>query len=155
MNIRAYRKRDATQITELFHESVHAISDELYTSNEKEAWAPTPPDYEIWENRLEKKRPVVGLLDNRIVGFIELEIDGHIDCFYVHNKYQNCGIGSSLLKKVIQVAKKNELSSLYTEASIVAEPIFKKFGFVHQRRNEIELNGQILINFSMIFSFKR
>jgi putative acetyltransferase len=155
MNIRAYSKRDAQQITELFHESVHAISDELYTSNEKEAWAPTPPDYETWEKRLEKKQPLVGLLDNRVVGFIELEIDGHIDCFYVHNKYQNCGIGSSLLEKVIQVANKNGLNSLYTEASIVAEPIFKKFGFVRQRRNRVKLNGQILVNFSMILSFQR
>jgi putative acetyltransferase len=131
------------------------LVDELYTSNEKEAWAPTPPDYETWEKRLEKKQPLVGLLDNRVVGFIELEIDGHIDCFYVHNKYQNCGIGSSLLEKVIQVANKNGLNSLYTEASIVAEPIFKKFGFVRQRRNRVKLNGQILVNFSMILSFQR
>ena len=154
MEIRSYNESDAMDIADLFHGSVHAIENELYTQAEKEAWAPTPPDYEVWKARLKVKQPFVGMKEGVIVGFIELDSDGHIDCLYVHKNYQGLGIGSELLEHLIHVGRDNGLSSFYTEASKSAEPIFKKYGFIRKSTNEIDLRGQVLINYNMKLSIK-
>ena len=149
MEIRDYNDSDALSITKLFHASVHAIKDEFYTDAQKEAWAPTPPDYNAWQDRLKVKQPFVGVIEGVIVGFIEFDSDGHIDCFYVHKNYQGHGIGSQLLGHLIQHGRNNGLSLFYVEASKSAEPIFKKYGFVRQSINELDIGGQVLINYNM------
>ena len=154
MIIRPYEKSDAFQITQLFHSSVHAIADTLYTKEEKEAWAPTPPDYSSWEQRLDLKQPFVGSINRVIVGFIELESDGHIDCFYVHKDYQQKGIGGQLLQHAIEQGVKRKQVSFYIEASFAAKPLFEKFGFVVKRSNIIKIRGQNLKNYTMTLRIK-
>ena len=149
MNIRSYTESDVMDIANLFHDSVHAIAPEIYSNEEKEAWAPTPPDYVAWKSRLAKKQPYVAWKQNVIVGFIELEEDGHIDCFYVHKDYQGLGIGSRLLEHLIQKAQDRSIASLYVEASKVAVPLFEKFGFHYKSINKMTRNGQTLINYNM------
>lgn len=149
MNIRPYNESDYMEIAKLFHDSVHAIAPELYSDDEKEAWAPTPPDNVTWKSRLAKKQPYVASKQNVIVGFIELEEDGHIDCLYVHKDHQGLGIGSRLLEYLIQKAHDRNITSLYVEASKVAIPLFEKFGFRYKSTNKITLNGQTLTNYNM------
>jgi hypothetical protein len=40
-------------------------------------------DYEVWHKRLQTKLPYIAEDNGEIVGFGELEADGHIDCFIV------------------------------------------------------------------------
>jgi putative acetyltransferase len=149
MEIRSYRESDAVEIADLFHSSVHAVAAELYTDEEKEAWAPSPPDYPAWKLRLSTKKPFVAVKQSVIVGFIELEEDGHIDCLYVHKDYQSLGIGGQLLEYIIRTAGNRGIASFYTEASKMAMPLFKKFGFIYKSKNIILLRGQILANYNM------
>ncbi|MFA9394563.1 MAG: GNAT family N-acetyltransferase [Halodesulfovibrio sp.] len=149
MNIRSYKESDAMELANLFHDSVHAISTKVYSEEEKEAWAPTPSDYSAWKSRLVKKQPFVACKKNVIVGFIELEEDGHIDCLYVHKDYQGLGIGSRLLEHLVQKAHDSGIASLYVEASKVAVPLFEKFDFRYKSTNKKSLRGQILINYHM------
>jgi putative acetyltransferase len=83
MEIRNYRCSDYVEIADLFHDSIHAIPASIYSEEELEAWSPTPPDYDHWKERLARKQPFLAVKDKIIVGFIELESDGHIDCLYV------------------------------------------------------------------------
>ena len=149
MNIRSYKESDAMELANLFHDSVHAISAELYSEEEKEAWAPTPPDYSAWKSRLAKKQPFVASKQNVLVGFIELEEDGHIDCLYVHKDYQGLSIGNRLLEHLIRKAQDRGIASFYVEASKVAVPLFEKFGFRYKSTNKKPLRGQTLINYNM------
>ena len=41
MEITSYSATLATEIADLFHQSVHAIDSDVYTPEQKEAWAPT------------------------------------------------------------------------------------------------------------------
>ncbi|MHB1949598.1 MAG: GNAT family N-acetyltransferase [Gammaproteobacteria bacterium] len=43
---------------------------------------------------------MVAVMDDKIVGFAELEDNGHIDCFYCHHEYQGCGVGSALMREI-------------------------------------------------------
>jgi len=128
MTIIEYSSNRAREVTDLFFMSVHAIDSSIYSEEQKIAWAPSPIDYLFWEKRLELKRPYLLLINNQLAGFIELESDGHIDCAYVSPIFQRKGVATRLLKHVINEAKNQKLERLYVEASIVAKPLFERFG---------------------------
>lgn len=43
--IKPYSARYAEEVVNLFHYSIHAIDSAIYSEEEKEAWAPSPPNY--------------------------------------------------------------------------------------------------------------
>ncbi len=133
----------------MFYQSVHAIDPSIYTPKQKEAWAPTPVSYERWFERLSTKKPFVAIIKNQVVGFIELDADGHIDCAYTHPDFQRTGVASSLYEYLLLEAEKAGIKRLYVEASLVARPFFEHRGFAIVRKNEVQRNGVSLINFSM------
>ena len=91
MVIVEYSSNWASEIANIFYQSVHAIDNSIYTVEQKNVWAPLPIDYEKWTKRLELKRPFLLLMNNQVAGFIELESNGHIDCLYVSPKFQRRG----------------------------------------------------------------
>ena len=149
MKIRDYRADDSNEIAELFHGSVHSLRAEGFCPAELEAWAPTPPDYSHWRKRLAEKKPYVAEWDGMIIGFIELEDDGHIDCFYTHRDFQRQGVGRALYSHLLGEAEARDIHDLYVEASAIARPFFEREGFRLEQTNRLERRGQILTNFSM------
>lgn len=149
VTIHPYNEARSTQIADLFHLTIHAIDPAFYSEKQTEAWAPTPPDYVKWENRLKNKKPWLAIQDDALIGFIELEEDGHIDCFYVHPEHQGKGIAKMLYAHLLQLAQKQEMTTLLVEASKLARPFFEKRGFEVLSRNEIERKGEVLINYNM------
>ncbi|MBW4934964.1 GNAT family N-acetyltransferase [Marinobacter sp. F4206] len=149
MKIHPYLPHWAPEIADLFHWAVHAISPSVYGPKQKEAWAPTPPDYTYWSERLVETKPMVAIMDDRIAGFMELGEHGHIDCAYTHPDFQRRGVASALYAYVLAEAKARHLDRLYVEASLVARPFFEHRGFSVITQNEVERNGVTLVNFRM------
>jgi len=149
MDIQIYTEEWAKEIADLFYQSVHAIDPSVYTPKQKEAWAPTPVDYERWFERLSTKKPFVAIIENHVAGFIELDADGHIDCTYTHPDFQGIGVASSLYEYLLSEAKEEGIKRLYVEASLIAKPFFEHRGFSVVKKNEVQRNGASLINFSM------
>lgn len=149
ITITPYTDENATEITDLHHACVHAIDPTIYSLEQQEAWAHTPPNYPYWVKRLSLKKPFMAMVEAKIVGFIELEENGHIDCAYTHPEYQKCGVMSALYAYIENLAQQKGMKRLYLEASIVAKPFFEKRGFKTLKRNEIKRNGQMIVNYSM------
>ncbi len=149
IQIRDYIPSDCSKIADLFHDSIHAIPNSVYSSKQKKAWAPTPPNYALWKERLAKKKPFVATVGSKIIGFIELEEDGYIDCLYVHKEHQHEGIASALLSFVRNVAHERGNKILYVEASKVALPFFQRHGFKLKSENTVFLRGQTLVSYLM------
>ncbi|WP_246077693.1 GNAT family N-acetyltransferase [Neptunomonas concharum] len=126
------------------------MSSDDYTDAEREAWAPTPPDYDFWQLRCNTKRPFVAENKGKLVGFIELEEDGHIDCLYVAPLFQGQGIASALLTYARRMAKERNIGSLYVEASKPAKHFFESEGFLLTQVNKVTLRGETLINYTMV-----
>lgn len=133
----------------LFHDAVHAIPESFYSASELEAWAPTPPDFSHWTTRLETKQPFVATDKNKIIGFIELESNGHIDCLYVHPQHQRQGVAYNLLSFLLDAARAKGIESLHVEASKVAMLFFKQHGFELLSENNVSLRGESLTNYMM------
>lgn len=149
MIITEYSDDRAKQVTDLFYEAVHKIDLHIYSTLQKNAWASFPIKYDQWQSRLSKTRPTLLMINNNVVGFAELNEHGHIDCFYVSPSYQRQGTGSKLLKYLITFAKRNQLTYLTVDASIVAKPFFENFQFVVEKENKVIRQGLELVNYSM------
>ncbi|QUM88325.1 GNAT family N-acetyltransferase [Moritella sp. 36] len=149
MEIKSYSAEWAIEVADLFHQSVHAIDPSVYTPEQKEAWASTPPDYAKWSLRLDEKRPFVAIINGLVAGFIELDADGHIDCTYTHPNFQGMGVASALYAHLLAEAKLRNIERLYVEASFIAKPFFEHRGFSVIKRNTFQRNGVTLVNFTM------
>lgn len=149
MLVRGYRLSDTKAIMKLFYDTIHEINICDYTQEQVNTWAPENMDYEVWHKRLQAKLPYIADNNGEIVGFAELEPDGHIDCFYCHSKYQRKGIGSKLLIHIEDTAKLEGIKRLYTEASITAKPFFENKGFSVVREQQVELRGVWFQNYVM------
>lgn len=149
MEIINYMPKYAHEIADLFHDSVHYIGRFHYTKEEIEAWAPTPPDYKKWSERLNHKKPYLAVRDSKVIGFIELESNGHIDCLYTHKDFQRCGVARSLYLHLEKEAKAKGIKRLYVEASHIAKPFFEKQNFKLVKKNTVVRNGVKLPYFKM------
>ena len=148
MQIIKYDKKYQKTIPKLFTNTIHKTCNKDYTKEQLNAWANPNINYEVWEKRLNKTKPYLAILDEKLVGFAEFYED-YIDCFYVHHEYQGCGVGKMLINNIFKIAKEKEQTSLRVNASITAKPFFEKSGFIEVKKNKVVRNNIELINFSM------
>ena len=90
-------------------------------------------------------RPKKGVL----VGFAEIESNGHIDCFYCHKDYQRQGAGRLLHQAIETKAADWNLDHLFVEASITARPFFEAMGFSLIKEQAVFCRGHRFVNFEM------
>lgn len=149
MKIRLFCQQDADKIAQLFYETVRKINIRDYSSNQVKAWAPDDIHFRNWAEVCSNRFTYVADKEGVIVGFGELEPDGHIDCFYCHKNYQRCGVGSQIYQAIEAKALELCLNRLFTEASITAEPFFQRMGFSVVKEQQVSCRGEIFINYAM------
>lgn len=138
------------EVADLFHASVHAIDTGVYSVAQKAAWAPTPPDYEAWAERVCVKQPTLATVRGRLAGFMELDASGYIDCAYTHPQFQGRGVCSALLQAIERRASEAGVDCLRVDASEAAVGFFKRRGFRLSRRNVVRRHGVSLVNYRML-----
>jgi putative acetyltransferase len=147
--IRDYEQVDARAIVRLFYETVHFVNRADYSEEQVRAWAPAVPDAGEWHDRMAVRRTLVAEEGGEVVGFCELEEDGHLDMFYVRKDAVGRGIGRSLYEAAERVARGWALGRIFTEASITARPFFERRGFRVVSERRVCRRGVELTNFAM------
>lgn len=147
--IREFKAEDTHSIVRLFHDTVHKVNIRDYSSEQVCAWAPEEADLEQWLERLRGGITFVVEENQAIVGFAQLEPNGHIDSFYTHSEFQNNGYGSKLLFAIEQRARALGLKKVFTESSITAKPFFLKKGFTLLKQQTVVVRGVKMVNFIM------
>jgi GNAT superfamily N-acetyltransferase len=139
MNIRRYQLGEEERLWQLYHDTTHIINGRDYTSEQCERWAPAVPDMAKWRERIRTTNPFVAEKDGKILGFAELEHDGHIDYFYCDHNSQRKGVGRGLYEAIEKEAKRLKLPRLYAAVSLTAKPFFLHMGFevVQEQHNVI------------------
>lgn len=147
--VRDYGREDAGPICRLFYETVHSVNLKDYSPEQTRAWAPAPPDPTTWHGRMSGRHTLVAEGDDGVVGFVELEEDGHLDMLYCRRDAVGRGVGSLLYAAAEERARGLGLDGIFVEASITARPFFVRHGFRISRRNVVVRRGVELVNFSM------
>ena len=106
---------------------------------------------EKWKARCERKKPFVKIIGGEVVGFMELDADGHIDCTFVDPDFSGKGVMSGIMDVVKIEALSQGNAKLFAEVSITARPFFERQGFGFVRDHEAVIDGISLKNFIMEF----
>ncbi|MEH2287919.1 GNAT family N-acetyltransferase [Nostoc sp.] len=149
MKLRIYEIADTEEIMKLFYDTIHEVNIHDYTQEQVAAWALANMDIEVWIKSLGSKFTYVAEEQDKIIGFGELEANGHINRFYCHKDFQRKGVGKKILEQIELKANSLGVDKLFTEASITAKPFFESQGFIVIKKQEVERIGQKLINFVM------
>jgi putative acetyltransferase len=164
MQIRRFAPADATQIAQLFHDTVRTVNIGDYSPAQVAAWAPDDLYFRDWVTRCSSCITYVADDTSTIAGFGELEVEpfaagnlehsgqtgaGHIGCFYCHRDYQRCGVGRQIYTAIETQARALGIHKLRTEASITARPFFERMGFAIVRSQVVPCRGQMFTNYVM------
>jgi N-acetylglutamate synthase-like GNAT family acetyltransferase len=128
MNVRRYKIGEENEIWRLYHNTTRKINGKDYTQEQVERWAPDQMDAN-WNERIKQKNPFVAEHDGQIIGFVELESNGHIDRFYCHHEWQRKGVGKLLYQAIEDEARRMKINLLFAEVSITAKHFFQSRGF--------------------------
>jgi putative acetyltransferase len=87
--------------------------------------------------------------DGRIVGYVDLEADGHIDHLYCLPEAVGQGVASALYDHLEALAEFQGINEIRVEASEAARRFFEKKGFAVTARRDWELRGVPIHNYQM------
>jgi putative acetyltransferase len=149
--IRSYRSDDAAALAEVMFRSVREAATADYTAEQVNAWLPARPTPEAADRRARDGRRVLvaAAPEGRILGYIDLQPDGHIDHLFCVPEAVGHGIGARLYDAVERAAADEGLEQLYVEASESARRLLEEKGFVVRERREKELRGVPIHNYAM------
>lgn len=146
MLIRDFVPGDQAELRRVFMSSVHEIARSFYTPEQLDAWAPSAYDEQRWADKMCALRPFVAVIDDRVVGYADLQASGYIDHFFVSGQFPGRGVGSALMDHIHQVANQRGISELSAHVSLAAESFFSKQGFSVVRRQAATVNGVSMRN---------
>lgn len=149
VELRAYERRDALPLLELFRDTIRRSNSGDYTPEQIAAWASDEIDGEAWAQRFEGRFVRVAVEDGRCVGFAELEPSGRIDRMYVSPDVQGSGVGRRLLQQVLAEAQRRGVEPVTVDASITARPFFERNGFVTLAQQQVTLREVAFVNYRM------
>lgn len=145
--LRRYVTTDLDGVIEVFQRAIREVASRDYDPAQVAAWSKV--DRDGWEPWRLTRPTWVAVLGEKIIGFSDLESDGHLDMMFVHSEHQGVGVASMLLATVEEAARHQGLSRIFTEASITARPFFEKRGFVVDARQQVTKDGETFTNFRM------
>jgi putative acetyltransferase len=151
MRIRAYEKADAESVSRVFQRSVEMLGPRDYSAAQVAAWASRAPDAERLHVRMSDGRTVFVAVDesDAVLGFIDLEADGHIDLLYCAPEVAGAGIAAALYDAVESLGRARGMARLYSEASEAALRFFLKRGFVKLRRRDLMISDVAIHNYEV------
>jgi len=68
--------------------------------------------------------------DNKPIACARLKMDGHIGRMAVLKEHRNTGIGTAMLKQIINFARTLKMKSVFLHAQTSAIPFYEKQGFI-------------------------
>ena len=151
MRVRACAPGDGAAMAELYQRSVRELGIADYSSDQVEAWAGAGATAERFATLMsDGRRGLVAVSeDDRVIGFTDVEADGHIHFLYVAPEAKGDGVADALLDAVEAVAADMGLIRLYSEASEAARRFFVRRGFVVLHRRNFEVGGVPIHNYAV------
>jgi putative acetyltransferase len=149
MVVRDFCDGEEAALRSVFFSSVHELASGNYSPEQLEAWAPREYNENDWVERMRDLRPFVAEVDDCVAGYAALQASGYIDHFYVAASYARRGVGNALMEGIHQAARQRPLVELWTDASLTAEPFFRKWNFVAESRRSVVVRGVGMFNVRM------
>lgn len=150
VSLRPYRHEDAGILTDLHARSVRHYGPRAYAPAQVAVWAATA-DVARTAARCSDGRQVWVAQDDTggVLGFGDLEGDGHLDMLYVAPEAEGLHVGSLLYAAIEAHAREHGMARIFVEASELARPLFERRGFTLLGRNDLDVAGVAIHNYRM------
>jgi putative acetyltransferase len=149
MNLRPFQPSDLEQFIDVYRAAIHTLAALFYTAAELSAWAPPHMDADRWRQRLATVRAIVADENGIVAGFLTYDLSGHIDMLFIHPTFARRGFATRLYLDAEAELRKAGVSTVFTEASLVARLFFERHGFQIDAEEFAECRGQKLRRFRM------
>ncbi|WP_336368608.1 GNAT family N-acetyltransferase [Marinobacter sp. C2H3] len=147
--IRGYRLQDLSPLVRLFTDSVHQLAASAYDETQRNAWASRTPHLDTWRARLESLETLIAEDGDQLAGFISYEPNGHIDLIFTTPNSARKGVASALYQEAEARLREAGVTSLFTEASVVARPFFERQGFSVESEQKVTVRGVHFLRYAM------
>ena len=150
MNLRQITIKDQLELKKVYFDSIQSLDEKIYSREQKSAWSS-----QAWNNPNFNKSINKGkgwLLSEKgiIVAFATRYPNDRIALFYCKGNFQRKGLGSLLLHKLENEAKKEGLDTLSTEASLISCKLFLKNKWKIIRKEKVTINNIFFERYKMI-----
>jgi len=150
MNLRQITIKDQLELKKVYFDSIQSIDEKKYNQEQKRAWSS-----QVWDNPIFDKSITQGkgwLFSEKgiIIAFATRYPNNRIALFYCKGNFQRQGLGSKLLHKLEDEAKREGLESLSTEASLISYKLFLKNEWEIIRKEKITINNIFFERYKMI-----
>jgi putative acetyltransferase len=146
MKIRRFQPGEELALFEVFYSAIYLIARNDYSEKKLNAWAPSDLDREIWVNRINGINPFVAEIDDKPVGYADVQQNGYIDHFFVSDNHPRKGVGRALMEAIHIESKRLSITELTSNMSQTAQPFFERFGFVIVEHRKSVIRGVELRN---------
>ena len=140
---------DAPVLAAIFRAAIEGLAAEDYNTAQQEAWMSAADDEAAFAARRAKELTLLATLDHVPAGFASLKDNDHIEMLFVHPRAARRGVAKALMGALETLAAARGITRLTVDASDTARDFFAQCGYVAQRRNTVEINGEWLGNTSM------
>ncbi|MBV1895308.1 MAG: GNAT family N-acetyltransferase [Rhodobacteraceae bacterium] len=148
--LRRYAPNDCAACWQVFYRAVQIGAAKVYNQAQRNVWCATLPRPTVERNaRLADATTWVAKDTDRLIGFMSLEANGHLDMAFVDPDYMGQGVAYALHNRLIQSARKSGLTKLTTEASLMAEPFFARQGWQMITPDTVKRGGVSLPRYLM------
>ena len=160
--LRRFQPSDLPELILLFRETVQRINCQDYSPEQIAAWAPNDVNLARWQTLAERYTIVAeaeaasspsggsnSFSKPQLLGFADLEPDGHLDRFFVQADHQCQGVGTAILENLVAAAQRLGISRLFAEVSLTARPFFERNGFVVLKQQQVAVRDVLFTNFAM------
>ena len=134
MKIRAYKPEDFTEVKNLHLQTVQTINAQDYSQEQINTWP------KLRAEDLENNTCIVAEKNNTIIGFADMSKET-IHRIYTHKNHQKTRIGTKLLKKLEETAKKQEITELKLISSTTAKTFYEKHGYTTTKQVSTTIQG--------------
>ena len=146
MELRRYKSSDLEQIATLFHDTVHTVNANDYTDKQLDVWATGIIDHGEWDRSFREHLTYVATVDDKIIGFGDIDSTGYLDKLYVHKDFQSIGVATAICDRL---ETESDFPLITVHASITAKPFFEKRGYLATKEQEVERQDILLKNYVM------
>lgn len=120
---------------ELFYQTIHIVNQKDYTPEQLQAWAPTRVAPAGWHEKFLHTFTQIAVLENKIVGFGNLERTGYLDCLYVHYAYQSVALQPQSVTNSNNTSCSREHNKLQCMLPLQQNRSFKSVAMILYRSN--------------------
>ena len=153
MNLKQITKKDQLDLKKLYFDSIISIDERIYSREQKIAWASQAWENKVFDLTLDKGKGWLINEKNKVIAFALRYPNTKIALLYCRGDSQRKGYGTSLIQKLEKEAKKEGISCLSTEASLISYKLFLRNNWQIIRKETITIKNIVFERYKMIKNF--